>query len=673
MGFLSLIFGCALVAVTAGLVATSLRLTRAFDFVLAVYVVGAAELTVVALALSPFHELTRAGLLVLAAVILGGAAAFWHLSGRPSPPSFRSAIEGARDACRDPVVAILAVAVSVALGYLFVLAIATPPNDYDALWYHLSRAAFWRQQHAVAYIDSVNDLRLNVFPPVAEIASAWAMVLDASERYASLFQIPALLALLVAVAGIARRIGLDRRTALFGALLLATLPVVALQAGTPLNDLTVASFLVVAVYFLVSGGRLSLALGALSLGLAVGSKATALLALPILLLVAAALCPRRRLVLALGAGVVGVALGSFWYGVNFVEKGNAIPRFVPLNEKHIAASKLVKLPAHLARLAIDAVDPAGSVGRDRWLYAIGAGVLLVVGLIAVRRGRSQAGLATVALAGALVLSPLLVPPLHDVLERGYQHTLLRLDEPQLAFIGSERDARAPSPFVSWYGPLGLLLAFAGIVFCAREIRRGRLRLGTIVLPLAPFLYLVLVAVGLGYSPFHGRYLVSAVALAAVTWGLVDTIRPVAWAAATIAVVTLALAVVHYQEKPLGFNLLGGDAPRSIWHESRLQALAAARAPGGGAALTVLDRFGKPGDTVGLLIRQDDVSYPFFGADLDRRVVFVGPKGVRNDLNWLVEAPGLDARPCGSGWAETPLDEPGWKLYIRTGVCGQASP
>ncbi len=673
MGFLALILGCALVALTAALVAASLRLARAVDFLLAFYVVGAAELAVVALVVSPIHELTRGGLLAVAAVLFALAAVVWQLRSRPSPPSLRTAVGGIRDACRDPVVAALAVAVSLAVGYAVVLSIATPPNDYDALWYHLARAAFWRQQHAVSYISGANDLRLNVFPPVAEITSAWTMVLDGSERYASLFEVLALLALLVSVAGIARRVGLDRRAALLGALLFATLPVVVLQAGTPLNDLTVASFLVVTVYFLLSDGRLSLPLSALSLALAVGTKATALLALPILLLIAAVLCPRRRLGLAIVAGLAGIIVGSFWYVVNFVEKGNALPRFAPLDEKRIHAPEHIRLPAHLARLVIDAVDPAGSVGRDRWLYALGAAVLLVLGVFAVRRGRSSAGLVAVSIASALVLVPLLVPFVHDKLLRGYQRAFLHINRPDVAFLGSTRAARPPSPFVSWYGPLGILLAFAGLVFVIREVRRGRLRPGTIVLPLAPFLYFVLVAAGIGYSPFHGRYFVSVVALAAATWGLVATVRPIAWAAGAIAVVTLLLSVIHYAEKPLGVNVLGGSAPRSIWQQSRLEAFGAAAAPGGGAAVATLDRLSRAGDRVALAIRQDDVSYPYFGGRLDRKVVFLGKQQARNDMDWLVEAPGFDVVPCRSGWRRVPLDEPGWQLYRRSGVCGETSP
>ena len=648
MGFLALILGCALVALTAALVAASLRLTRAVDFLLAFYVIGAAELALAALVVSPVHELTRAGLLVVATVLFALAAVVWQLRGRPSPPSLRAAVGGVRDACRDPVVAVLAVAVSLAVAYAVVLSIATPANDYDALWYHLARAAFWRQQHAVSYISGANDLRLNVFPPVAEITSAWTMVLDGSERYASLFQVLALLALLVGVAGIARRVGLDRRAAILGALLFATLPVVSLQAGTPLNDLTVASFLVVTVYFLLSDGRLSLPLSALSLALAVGTKATALLALPILLLIAAVLCPRRRLGLAIVAGLAGIIVGSFWYAVNLVEKGNAIPRFAPLDEKRIHAPEHIRLPAHLARLAIDAVDPAGSVGRDRWLYALGAAVLLVLGVVAVRRGRSGAGLVAVVIAAALVLVPLLVPFVHESssagtsarsststvrtsrfsarrARRGRRHPSspgtarsASCSRSPASFLSSARSARAPAPRDDRAPARPVRLDF---VLVAAESVTARSMAGTS----CPWSRSRRLHGGssqrCGRSPgLRGQSPSSRSSCPS------STTRRSRSASTSSAGARRARSGASHGS--------GHSPPRGArWGRGR----------GGPRTAHPAGRQDCPA------IRQDDVSYPYFGGRLDRKVVFLGKQRVRNDMDWLVEAPGFDVVPCRSGW------------------------
>jgi hypothetical protein len=669
MGLVYLIVGLSMVAATAVLVAASLRLPRATDFLLTAYVVASAEMAVVALGLSPTSSLTRSGLLLASVGVLAAAAGVWLARGRPAPPSFRPAIRALRDALRDPVLLVLAATVLGVLVYAGALAVATPPNNYDALWYHLARAAFWKQQHAVGYIAGANDLRLNVFPPVAEISSAWAMILDGTERYASIFQLGSLVAMLVAVAGIARRIGIESGRAVFGALLFASLPVVALQAATPLNDVMVASFLVISAYFLVSDGRASLPIGALSLALAIGTKGTALLALPLLFVVAAALCPRRRLPLAIAAGLAGIVAGSFWYAVNLAEKGNAIPRFAPQNEKHVEAAAAIRIPAQLARLTIDAVDPAGSVGRDRFLYVLAAVVVVAIGAVVASRRRTRGALVGATIAGVLVLVPLAFGPLHDLFLRGYEHTLVSLDRPGLAFLGSDRDAEPPSPFISWYGPLGVLLVLASIPLVVREIRARRLRRGALVLPLAPVLFLVLIVLGIAYSPFHGRYLMPAVALAAATWGLVDTVRPLAWAAGAVAVVTLVLSVVHYEEKPAGFSILGSHAPRSIWSESRLEALAASNAPGGGGAVRVLDDEAARGATVALRIRQDDVSYPFFGADLDRRIELLdATHGLRGGEDWLVIAPGLSVATCKRGWKEIPVLDAGWRVYRRVGAC-----
>jgi hypothetical protein len=661
----------AAVIATAWLVAASLRLTRTLDFLLAAYLAATAEILVVSLALSPGKMFTRGWLLAFSALVLVAAALLWNARGRPRPPSMRQSARHLGDVLRDPVVAVPAAVVSGAVAYLGVLAIATPPNSFDVLWYHFPRAAFWAQQHAVGYVPQTNDLRLDVFPPAAEIVSAWAMLLAGNERFASLFQLLALVATMLAICGIARRIGLERRDAVFGSLLFATLPVVLLQASTALNDVVLASFVVLAVHFLLADSRTGLALGSLSLALAMATKPTALLALVLLLVMAAVLAPPRRWIALVIAGLAGIAVGGFWYGVNRVELGSFIPRFAPSNEMPSHAAQHVRIPAQLARLAIDAIDPAGAVGRDRYLYAVAA-ALIVAGALIVASRRNARGVALVGiLAGALVLVPIGFHFVHEHALDLYRRALDRWGEERLAMLGTARDPVDPSPFVSWYGPLGLLAFPVAVVLAVMETRRKRLRWNVVVLALAPLLYMVIIALGIGYSEFHGRYLMPAVALGAVTWGLLARIRALAWAAVAIAITTAVLAVVHYREKPAGFAVLGGQAHVSIWSRSRLEAFAGANARGGSGPLTILEQEAWPGDTVALRIRQDDVSYPYFGADLDRRVVFVAGNGVglSSEVEWLVVAPGLQVpTACPEAWRSLPTGEPGWRLYRRVGVC-----
>jgi hypothetical protein len=658
----TLILGSALLFVAAALLTSCLRLRGATAFVLAFYLIAFSLVVLLELLLSPGHDLTPARLLA----VLGGAvvlaAAVWVLLGRPAPPSFRPPLAACRQAFRDPLVAVLAVAVLGAFAYVAALIVGTAPNDYDALWYHLARAAFWKQQHAIAYIPGANDARLNSFPPNAEIAVAFTMILGKTERFAGFVQLFALVATMVAVAGIAHRIGLSVRQAVFGALLFATLPVVVLQSATALNDLVFGAFLACCTYFLFSWTGVSLGLSALALGLAIGTKFTALLALPVLALLGAFVYPRRRWPGLVLVGVIGIALGSYWYVLNLAKTGHIDGKLAQAQNattvEHGNTYSIAGVVAHTLRLGIDAVDPSGSVGRDRLLYLVAAAAILVLGL----RVRRRAGAAEVLIAAALAAVPIAFRPVQHQLLHAYQKLWVSLDRHNLAFLGFDKHLTRASPFQSWFGPLGLLLVLAGFVLVWLGLRRRTLPRVAAILALAPVVWIVLQAVTTFYSLWDGRYVIFAVAIAAVVWGLVLPIRPLAWAATGIAVTTLALALVHYDEKPSGVNVLGGAAPTSVWDMSRAQVISRGRGRGEVSVIENVERSARKGSTIALAIRRDDLSYPYFGSRLDRRVLFVSA-GAR-DLDraqWLVVAPG-ERVTLGGGWHPVTAGGRGWKLY-----------
>ena len=83
----------------------------------------------------------------------------------------------------------------------------------------------------------------------------------------------------------------------------------------------------------------------------------------------------------------------------------------------------------------------------------------------------------------------------------------------------------------------------------------------------------------------------------------------------------------------------------------------------------LDGLVEDGETVALRIRSDNVSYPFFDAALDRRVVFVDEEGgLDADADWLVAAPGLEVDICTAGWRSLETPAEGWRIYRRVGLC-----
>ena len=416
MGIVQLAVCLGLLTAATVLATAALRLPTAIDAVLAAYLLFCASAIVIPLALSPFQGLTGLGLMAGAACALAFAATAWVRRGRPALP-LRGVVKAGGDALRDPPVLLLACAVTLALAYSAALALATPPNNYDSLWYHLARPAFWKQEQAVGYISQANDVRLDVFPPGAEIVSVWPMVLEGTERFASLFQLVALLATIVGAFGISRRLGLSERQAAFGALLFASLPVVALQAATPLNDVAVCSFIVVAVYFVLSRARLALALGALALALALATKGTALLAVPLVAVCAAVVRPRAEWLRIAALGVGGLLLGSFWYAVNLVKSGDPLPDFTEQGEVLNRSGAVANVLGELTRMMVDVVDPAGAVGRDRFLYVAVAVVLALAAAVLAVRGRRAREALVFLLAGALTLVLLVASPLHDWLLR----------------------------------------------------------------------------------------------------------------------------------------------------------------------------------------------------------------------------------------------------------------
>jgi hypothetical protein len=151
MSALLLLLTTAFLAGSAGLITASLRLQGPVAFLLGVYLIGYGELVVLVALLSPAHLVVRAALVPALGIMLAASVLGWRRAGRPSLP--RGTLGRLREALRDPPLAFLGIAVALAFGYLTALALWTPPNSWDALWYHLPRAAFWKQEHGVGYIN----------------------------------------------------------------------------------------------------------------------------------------------------------------------------------------------------------------------------------------------------------------------------------------------------------------------------------------------------------------------------------------------------------------------------------------------------------------------------------------------------------------------------------------
>src|SRR5919201_2040364 len=142
---------------------------------------------------------------------------------------------------------------------------------------------------------------------------------------AALPQFVAGLASLAGCYAISRRLGFSRSSSAFATLVLGSLSQVVLQATTTQNDLIVASFVVAAAVFVLDGSRRGLALAGLAVGLAVGTKTTALFALPLLAVLALATLRRRQIAALVAFATAGaLCFGSFGYAENLVHRNSLL-------------------------------------------------------------------------------------------------------------------------------------------------------------------------------------------------------------------------------------------------------------------------------------------------------------------------------------------------------------
>lgn len=173
--------------------------------------------------------------------------------------------------------------------FIFIITLFTalkvPPNNWDSMTYHMSRAAYWYQYGTIDHFFTINA-RQTTSPIVAETGILWTMLFAKTDSFANMIQWSSLIASSVALYGVCSMFDFSRRISLMTTLTYISLPMVILQASTTQNDLVTAAFIMIAIYFTYAGLRTNvqylsyLLLAGLSLGLAIGAKGYALFMLP---------------------------------------------------------------------------------------------------------------------------------------------------------------------------------------------------------------------------------------------------------------------------------------------------------------------------------------------------------------------------------------------------------
>ena len=603
----------AAVAATAALVVLTLRLRSPASAAIAWWVLVCAEVVAAAEVLSLAHAIRPLGYSLFAAGALLLAAGAWLRSGRPGPPALPRARPGL-------LVGVLLLVVLLGVGYELFVVVATPPNNWDSMHYHLARVAAWHARGSLSYFPTHNGIE-NGYPQNAELLVLWTVVFLGRDLLAALPQLLAGLATAVSVYGIARRLGSDRARAAFAALLFPTLTIVALESVTTQNDLVEASFVAAAVALALGRSRAETALAGLALGLAAGTKLTFLYALPALVVIGLLALPRRRLAELSVAAVLGFAfVGMYAYVQNLVETGR------PQGTAH----EVSDLPPH-----VTVAGTASTVLRTTYRIIDLAGY------------HPPASISShVAGAAKRVFDVLHVPP----------------NPP-------ESTTNTPGSFVFPYalnadvsedssalGPLGflLLLPLSLGLLAAWALRRTDRVRGAFALAIP--LYVVALALGTRWNLYVDRFLVTP---AALTLPLAPTVlrrTELRAAALLVAAATIALAFAYNPSKPTAVD---GGTP--IWDLPRAQAQSL-RWPELRPVLEVVQRDVPANAELGVDLQPTDWEYPFWGAKLGRRLVWL-PQQSAAGLDWILL--GTDVRrPAGPGWCARRFPTARWTLLHR---------
>ena len=379
----------------------------------------------------------------------------------------------------------MAVTVGIVSLINFVQVAMLEPATPDVHQYHLARMVYYLQQGNLNYFDAGYWAQV-VYPKVATILHLYAYL--ASGNFAGLTQLVQFIAYfagMLALYGICRHLGQGRRASAFAGLTFGLLIICIVEATTAQNDLILTALIGAAIYFLLAYREWRsvkyLVLAAVAFALAAGVKATFLVTVPSLAIIAAFALFRRPLAPRhLGAGVLALALAGMLLTLPSGYWDNARRFGDPFGPREVRAKYTQEhkpLPAMLAdgmlnvlRYGVDTLTLEGwypvpyALQAQRWLTGIPQTLFTRLNLdLEAKRGA-------------------------------------RLNFP----FSYRKYVRADETFSSW-GMLGFLLVWP-VVWLA--LLRKRFPASTRLFAAAAVVYYLVLCIIVPYDPFHGRFLIT---------------------------------------------------------------------------------------------------------------------------------------------------------------------
>jgi hypothetical protein len=299
-------------------------------------------------------------------------------------------------------------------------------------------------------------------------------------------------------------------------------------------------------------------------------------------------------------------------------------------------------------------------------------------VLAVRRDRRAPGL--LVAAAALAAAPFVVREIARVWATSGVHIGSLLGRSDLVDqLRNWHASTAADGSVSWFGPVGALIAIAAVPMAVNEVKRGRVARSAIALAAAPLIAVGLFSLVVTYQRYEGRYFTAAFALCAATFGgHALTRRWLGTVVVGIAAVTALLTLVNAMGKPTGITILGEGASDRVWSMPRWQQQGILRPTPPERDEVATLRFVEervPTDSrLGIALVENSYAEPYFGPRFSREltIVDVGDT-VSSDLEWVVAAPGRVLSGCPASWRRERRGTYGWTVWRRIAPDSCASP
>jgi hypothetical protein len=345
-GPFAFLLGSALVCVSATAGVALLRLRSAIDIVLAwALLATSVVVSTLLVAGAALDHLAVWVVLVLnaavAAVAVTAALAAGSRLRFPSPRLRASARAAALAVRSDLWLAALLLVAAASLLWRLLIAYLMPPYANDALWYHLTTIGGWLQNGQIG--PSEFTIWSTVYPYNGELLFTWPALLLGNDTFVDAGQLPFAGVGAVAVAGIARTVGLSRRGAVAAGCLFLLSPIVLSQTTASYVDLIFSALFLTSFHFTLrfvvglrrGGGRtVHVLLAGVAGGLALGTKDLGVVYLGVLVVLLGGyllaeqlrgrVSPSALAAAALAFALPLLALGSYHYLEVWARFGNPV-------------------------------------------------------------------------------------------------------------------------------------------------------------------------------------------------------------------------------------------------------------------------------------------------------------------------------------------------------------